>query len=599
MLREIRHSITALVKDRTFSLIASLTLAVAIGANSAIFSVIHAVLIAPMPYAAPDRLVVMYNLYPGVGVTSRGANSVPNYFDRRSETETFEHVALLDSNDRAVGAEGGPQQMGTLKVTPSFFPLLGAVPALGRIFTEDDATLGNERVAILTHGVWKQQYGGAADVVGKEIRIDRVTYQIVGVLPPAFLPPDPDAKILLPFAFTDEQKAQDSEHSNFATMLARLEPGVSLALAQQRIDALNDRRRLAQPQGMQELLKNAGFHTPVVFFKDELVRDVRSELWLVQGGVALMLAIGCVNIANLMLIRAQKRKRELAVRTALGAGRGRLVREMLTETLVLATAGGLAGVGLAWALTRSLAGFIAEQLPRGASVGLSPTVLAFTAGLSLVTGLFFGLIPALAALRSDPAQVLREAGRSGTAGRGAALTLSTLVVAQFSFAFVLLILAGLLVLSFRKVTGIEPGFATGGVLTARLSLPVARYADATQQREFAATLDRALAALPGVESVGLTTSLPFAGNADASGITIEGRVLAAGEGPPVPLWNEVSAGFFATLEIPLLAGSVFAETDTYGAARAVIVDQQFATRYFPAGDALGKRIRRGVGDVEG
>ncbi len=595
MLKDLKHAVAALARERSFTSVALLTLALAIGANAAIFSVINAVLLEPLPYAEPDRLVTMYNLYPKVGVVDRGANAVPDYFDRRAETGTFEQVAMLDFENANVGAEGSPERVVAIRVTPTTFPLLRVQPALGRPFTEEDAKLGNERVALLTHAQWQKQFASDPNVLGKSIQINGVAHEIVGVMPRDFELLDRDARLLMPLAFTPEQTSDDSRHSNSYAMLARLGPGVTVAQAQERLNALNQRITDAHPQ-FREVLASAGFWTRVIGLQDEMVREVRPYLVLVQGGVALVLAIGCVNVANLMLVRSHRRKKELAVRFALGAGRGRVVRALMVESLVLAAAGGALGLGVGWAATRLLARFAADQLPRGAEVAVDWTVLGFTFLVALGTGLLFGLIPAFQALHASPAQAFREGGRSGTSGRTAALTRSSLVVFQFSLAFVLLVLASLLLLSFRRVTAVPPGFESRGVLSALVNLPEARYRDDAATRAFIDSAGARLRSLPGVEAVGLTTYLPFGGSSNASVITIDGYALAPGENPPVPHFSEVDGGYFDALGIRKLAGRNFEATDTSEAQLVVMIDQRLAERYFPQGDAVGRRIRTGFGE---
>lgn len=466
-------------------------------------------------------------------------------------------------------------------------------PALGRPFTEEDAKLGNEKVALLTHTLWQKQFAGDPNVVGKDIRINGVGHQIVGVMSRDFELVDDDTRLLTPLAFTPEQMADDSRHSNSYTMLARLRPGVSVARAQERINALNQRITDAHPQ-FREVLASAGFWTRVISLHEETVRSVRPQLVLVQGGVALVLAIGCVNVANLMLVRAHRRRKELAVRFALGAGRGRVTRALLVESLALAGAGGALGLAVGWAASRLLARFAAEQLPRGSEIAIDWNVLAFTFLVALGTGLLFGLIPVVQALRANPAQAFREGGRTGTGGRTASLTRSSLVVLQFSFAFVLLVLASLLLMSFRKVAGVRPGFESRGVLSALINLPEARYADDAATVAFIDSASTRVRSLPGVEAVGLTTFLPFSNSSNASAISFESYTPGPGETPPVPHFSEVDAGFFDTLGIRKIAGRTFEATDTPDAQLVAVIDQQLAERYFPKGDAVGGRMRTGI-----
>lgn len=596
-MRNLRHAIATLAREKSFTFITLLTLALAIGANTAIFSVVHSVLLAPLPYPEGERLVTMYNLYPGVGVTERSTNAAPDYFDRRAETGVFEQVALVDTERFNLGSDGEPEQIIALRVTPDVFPLLRVAPALGRTFGEDDTVPGKERVAILTDTLWQKHFGGDRAALGKTIRLHGVEHEVIGVMPKDFELLSREARLLVPFAFTAEEKAADRRHSNFASMIARLRPGVSLTQAQERLTALN--RRLAdQTPQLKPLLENAGFWTKVVGMHEDMVREVAGSLWLVQGGVLLLLLIGCVNVANLMLVRAQQRRRELAVQLALGAGRRRVLGQSLTESLLLAAAGGGLGLLLGWVGMEGIAHFAAENLPRGSHVSLNLPVLGFTLALTLVTGLAFGMIPAVQAMRSDLASVFRDGGRSGSAGRRTTFTRSALVVVQCSLAFVLLIAAGLLLSSFRRVSSVEPGFRTDRLLTASVVLPQARYDEDSRVTAFVEQAHAALAALPGVEKVGLTSFLPFSNSQNASVITLEGIELAPGENPPVPHFAEIDPGFLPAMGIEILSGRNFELTDTASASRVVIIDEQLAKRYYPAGDALGRRLRGGIASEE-
>jgi predicted permease len=433
MLQDFIFGLKLLFKQRAFTAAALLTLALCIGANTAIFTVLENVVLRELPFPQGERLVTMYNRYPGVGV-DRGSNGVPDYLDRRKMTNVFSEVALIEGAGYEVGVVGSAQRIEGQHVTPSFFQVLGVRPLVGRTFTEEEAVLGKEKVAVLTEGLWKDLFARDPRVAGKDIRLSGTPYRIVGVMPATFgIPGDDDVRIYTSFAFTQQQTSDQARHSNSWGMIARLKPGVTLAQAQERIDDLNRRNLDLFPQYRQ---------------RDELTRDIRPTLYLLQIAVVVVLLIGCVNLANLMLVRSNVRMKEFAIRHSLGADRWRLARQLLTESVVLALMGGALGVAVAYAGVRLLSYLGAKDLPRGAAIGIDSGALAFTAAIALLTGMVFGGVPLVHVLRRDLNAVFRGSERTGTAARGAVWVRSTLVVCQFAFAFVLLIGAGLLTMSF-------------------------------------------------------------------------------------------------------------------------------------------------------
>jgi predicted permease len=592
MWQDVKFGLKLLWTQKTFSLAALLTLALCIGANTAIFTVLDKVVLRGLPFPEPERLVTMYNIYPGVGVADRGSNGVPDYLDRRKLTEVFSEVALIGDNGYDVGLEGSPQRVRGQYVTPSFFRTLGIQPTLGRVFTEEEAVLGKEHVAILSEGLWTQMFSADRGVLGKDIRLSGVPYRIVGVMPDQFgLDSDPP-RLWVPFAFRPNQTSDEARHSNNWGMIGRLQPGATVALAQRRIDALN-KENLDRFPKYRELLINARFGTRVVGLKDELVRDIRPTLYLLQIAVGAVLLIGCVNLANLMLVRSNIRLKELAIRFSLGAGRWRIARQLITESVTLAVLGGAFGVAVAYAGVRLLTWLGARELPRATTIAIDGSVLAFTALIAVVTGLVFGTVPLASVLRRDLNSVVRDSSRTGTAGRHTLSLRSALVACQVSLAFVLLIGAGLLTLSFSRLLNVKPGFQPEKVLSAEFSLPRVRYKDDAPARNFISGLMERLRAIPGVEHAGATTYLPFSGNNNSSVISIDGRPLAPGENPPVPGWNTIDSGYLAAMNIPLLQGRNFSESDGPDAPKVVIIDQFLARKYWPNGDAVGARLHRG------
>jgi predicted permease len=594
VLQDFIFGLKLLFKQRAFTAAALLTLALSIGANTAIFTVLENVVLRGLPFPQAERLVTMYNIYPGIGVSDRGANGVPDFLDRRKMTNVFSEVALIGGTGYEVGMEGSPQRIQGRYVTPSYFTVLGVRPLVGRTFTEEEAVLGKEKVAVLTEGLWKDLFARDPNVVGKDIRLSGAPYRIVGVMPATFgIPEEDDVRIYTAFAFTKQQTSDQSRHSNNWGMIARLKPGVTLAQAQERINDLNRRNLDIFPQ-LRAILINARFATKVVGLRDELTRDIRPTLYLLQIAVAAVLLIGCVNLANLMLVRSNVRMKEFAIRYSLGAGRWRLVRQLLTESVALALMGGALGIAVAWGGVRLLSYLGAKDLPRGATIGMDPGALAFTAAIALLTGMVFGGMPLVHVLRQDLNAVFRGNERTGTAARGAVWVRSVLVVCQFAFAFVLLMGAGLLTMSFARLLRVDAGFQAENVVTAQVALPRVRYGDDARARNFFADLLQRLSAIPGVRHAGATTFLPFSGNNNSSVISITGRALAPGENPPVPGWNIATPGYLQAMRIPIIQGRDISDSDGPDAQKVVIIDQFLARKYFPKGDAIGARINRGI-----
>ncbi|MGH7551666.1 MAG: ABC transporter permease, partial [Longimicrobiales bacterium] len=553
------------------------------------------VLVRPLPYAESDQVVILYNSYPNAGAP-RAATAVPDYFDRQREVDAFESVALLRARGVTVGDAGSPERVLAMGVTPSFFGLLRVSPSGGRTFTEEEGQPGNQRRVLLSHPLWQQQYGGREGVIGTEIRVDGVAHTIVGIMPEGFLFRDRDVRLWLPLTFTDEQKSDDSRHSNNHEMIGRLKDGASVALAQEQVDALN-RRNLERFPAFKEILTSAGFHTVVRGYRDELTRDIGGTLYLLQGGVLVVLLIGCVNIANLVLVRSTVRSRELATRFALGAGRWRMVRQLLTESMLLAVAGGVIGTGVGYAGLRMLTALGADRLPRAEEIGIHAPVLLATALLSLIAGALFGTIPVARLFGADLSSVFRQESRSGTASRTALFARSTLVVTQVSLAFALLIGAGLLLVSFSRKLSVDPGFEPENVVTASISLPTSRYPDSSPAAFYRNVLER-IRGIPGVEVAGATTVIPFGDDFDASVISPEGHVSKPGESPLSSVNSTITPGYFEAMRIAVVRGRNFDARDNEGAAPVVIIDEWLANRYWPGQDAIGKRLFEGVPEME-
>ncbi len=590
LLEDLRFATRVLVRDRGFAVTAILTLAICIGANAAMFAIVNSVLLRPLPVLDAAQLVYMYNAYPGAGVTDgRGSTGVPDYYDRLSETDVFQEQALYNTRGVTLGGTGDPQRVTSMLGTPSLLRLLQVRPLKGRLFEEADGEVGNTRKAVLTYASWQAWFGGRDDAIGKDVRINGEPHTVIGVLPQAFTFLNPEVRIWQPLAFTAQDRSVDRRHSNNWSYLARLKPGASVEQARQQIDALNARNLDRFPE-MKQLLINAGFHTVVVPLHEHLVRDVRGTLYLLWGGAAFVLLIGIVNVTNLMLVRSTTRIRELATRHALGAGFGRLARQLLTESVLITAVGSALGLGFAFGAVRVLSTVELDTTPLGTNVTIDPVVVALTIAAAAIIGIAIGLLPVLGVRQINLGQAFREDARTGTAGRGARVVRRALVAAQIAFAFMLLIGSGLLLASFQRVLHVNPGFTTAGVLTGIVSPPASRYAGEPDRITFWSRLLSSVRSLPGVEAAGITSNLPFGGSYSDSVILAEGYVMSRGESLISPFNVAVSTGYFEAMRIPLRRGRLFQDFDTERAPRVVIVDERLAKRFWGDEDPIGRRL---------
>lgn len=576
-----------LIKDRSFTATALLTLAICIGANAAIFSIVRSVVMKPLPVPGAERIVIFHNNYPKAGAV-RGSTGVPDYFDRKAAINVVDEMAMYRRQGATLGGKDGARRLTTIRATPSFFRLVSMKPSPGRIFREDEGEDGKDKEVILSHAIWQREFGGAADVVGKELKLSGTTYQIVGVAPQDFTFLWNDIDVYIPASFTPEEKSDERRHSNNWTMLAMLKPGKTVAQAQEQVNAINLRNEERFPQ-LTKLLHDAGFHTSVAQLQLELVEDVRPVLMLLWGGVLFVLLIGCLNIANLMLVRASGRSREMATRQAIGADRGRLARQLLTETTLLSVAGGAIGLFLGWWALRLVPTLGLDEMPRGHEIALDPFSAAVVLGAAVVVGLLIGMMPVARLWRLNINNALREEGRSGTAGRGTNLLRRALAIGQVTIAFVLLIGAGLLLASFRNVLKIDPGFTAAGVVTGAINLPGTAYKEEALA-PFVGRLLTAVRALPGVERAGITSTLPMSGDHNDSVIFAEGYQMKEGESLVSPSQVIVSDGYFEAMKIGLVRGRLFNASDTPTSTRAIIVDERMVAHFWPNQDPIGRRM---------
>jgi predicted permease len=586
--QDLKFAFRMLVKDRGFAITAILTLALCIGANSALFTMVQSVLLRPLPFPESSRLVFSFDGFPGAGV-ERAGTSVPNYVDRAALTDVFQSYALYQWSGYRVGKGSSSEGVSAMNVTPSFFRVLRVVPERGRLFTEADGRPGGNKVAVLSYALAQKQAGGVGGVVGRDIRLDGQVYRIVGVLPESFAFLSAEVRVFVPLAFTDQDKAEEQRYSQNHEAIGRLGPGVTIGQAQARLDALNA-AYIERAGPLRTALQNAKYHTVVGSLDADIVRDVRGALQLLWGGVLFVLLIAAVNITNLSLVRASGRVKELATRHALGAARSRVMRQLVTETTLVTLLGGAAGLGVGYWSLDALKKSGLWELPRAHEIQMDGTVIAFTLCISVLLGLVVGAVPALQLAGFNLNSVLREDGRTGTATRGSRFVRRGLVVAQVGLAFILLIGAGLLLASFRQLLGVDPGFRAEHVITGRVSPLEAQYPNDAALRSYTMRALGRIRALPSVEAAGVSTFLPFSWDGNSSVIVPEGYVMAPGESVVSPNRLHVSDGYLETLRVPLKRGRFFTPNDTDGAPKVIIVDEQLAKKFWPNADPIGHRV---------
>ncbi|MFP2934027.1 ABC transporter permease, partial [Pyxidicoccus sp. 3LG] len=589
LLQDLRYAVRGLLRDRAFTLAAVLALALGIGANSAVFSVVNGVLLRPPPFAEPERLVDLSNDFAKAGRKGL-TSSVVEYREYRELPRVFSSVAAFTDDDLTLTGVDTPQHLRVVEATASFLPTLGVAPILGRGFTEDEETQGQDRVVVLTHKTWRTHFSEDPGVLGRTLQLDGVPYTVVGVLPRGVEYPA-DSDLYKPFAPSPELASEEKRETRFLEVLARLKPGVTMEAAAKDLSRVSLVAAETHPK-YQLSQRTIGIKS----LEDEVVGDVRGTLWLLLGAVGFVLLVACGSVANLLLARAAARGREVSIRAALGAGRRRLVAQFLTESLVLSVAGGALGLLLAmWGMDLLLA-VVGEGLPRAAEVRLDARTVLFTTGMSLLTGLVFGLVPALQSSRADLSAAMREGSR-GTAGGRSGRLRSTLVVAQVALALVLLVGAGLFGKSLLALLAVDAGFVPEGLLTGQFSLPSASYETPERQVAFSRELLTRVQALPGVESAGLTNALPL-GRSITFGFAIEGRTKAPGEVWPAVQFRTVTPDYHRALKVRLREGRLLQETDGSDAPWAVVINKAFADAYWPQGNALGQRLKLNRPDAE-
>lgn len=583
-LQDLRLSARVLLKNPSFTAVAVGTLILAIGANSAIFSVLYAVALRPLPYPDPDRLVMVWNCFEGQDMDEVRI-SAAEYIDISTErSEMFDGISVYSfPASLSLTQAGEPEQLEAARVTASFFSVLGRNAALGRTFLPEEDDQGRGDVVILSHGMWQRRFGSDPQVLGRTMVLDGNAMTIVGVMPPDFFMPG-DVALWVPLVIDPAKLPTRGNH--FYEMVARLKPGITIA----QINAAAAQLASWMQQRYQEDYP-ARFTIRVVPLQKQIVGDVEKLLFLFWAAVSVLLLIACANLGNLLLVRAQKREREFAVRTALGATRSSLVRYFLAESLLISLIGGGLGLLLSFWGTRLMVSLNAENIPRAQEIGVRPGVLLFTLGVSLLAGLLFGLVPALHISRRDLVAPLKDASsRSTNSTWGGGGLRNILLVSQVSLALVLVVCAGLVVKSFMQLQRVDPGFRTDHLLTLKVSPPTTKYA-ATQRAELYRQMVEEIRTVPGVQSVGAVSFLPLTEGNFSTSFTVEGQQDREGEQSPEANRRTVSPDYFKAMGIPLLAGRTFGPQDRDDPALGVvIIDEKLAKRHFAGQDPIGKRL---------
>ncbi|MGA2902680.1 MAG: ABC transporter permease [Candidatus Korobacteraceae bacterium] len=587
--QDIRYGWRALRKSPGFTAVAVLVLALGIGANTAIFSVVNAVLLRPLAFDQPDRLVALYHVppqasFPGIPIFSV---SPANFLDWRSHAHSFEGMSAYGFGLYTLTGTGQAEAIRMVGATHGLFSVLHAEPLLGRVFMESEDQPGREHEVVLSYDLWRTHFAGDPAIVGKSIPLNGEAYTVIGVMRPGFEFPitsDPaDApQMWKPLAWTAQERAIRDDH-NYG-VIARLKPGVTLQQAKAELDTISNQLAQQYPKD------DKGWGATAIAMRDDLVGDVRPGLLILLGAVAFVLLIACANVANLVLAKTLSRRKEIAIRAALGASRRRLLQQVLAETVLLAVAGGAFGLIFAHYGAVFIVKFVGQQLPRSGGIGLDGWVLAFTLGISLATGIVAGLLPALRLTREDVGEALKQGSGRTASDSGGSRTRSVLVVAEVALSLMLLIGAGLLIRSLWMLRSVNPGFDPDHVITMDLSIPETKFATPIQQISFFDRVLQRVRTLPGVQSAGVIDALPLTGHGSHQPVQVEGRPVVAMADQPELDTGLISPGYMSAMHIPLLRGREFDDSDVVGRPGAVLISQSMAGEFWPNQDPIGKHL---------
>ncbi|HET9795933.1 MAG TPA: ABC transporter permease [Thermoanaerobaculia bacterium] len=585
LVSDLRYAWRGLRRTPSFTAVAIATVALGIGINTAVLGVVNGVLLRPFPFPRPDRLVMIREDMPEKNMLGMTA-SPPNFLDWRAQNRSFSDLAAYARSSDPLTGSGEPEQVDYASTTGSFFSVLGVRPALGRVYSPAECAAGKDHVAVLSHALWLRRFGGRPDAVGSTIRLGGEPYTVIGVATADLVFPLGSHDLWTPLDFGPDVGRQRGAH--YISVVGRLRDGVSLATAEAEMKGIAARLAAAYPD------QDKGHTVSLRILKEQIVGKVKPALLVLTGAVTLVLLIACGNVANLLLARGARREREIAVRRALGAGRARIVRQLLTESMLLAAAGTAAGVGLAVLADRWIARFGPTDIPRLAEAGIDGAVLAATAAIAAATAILFGLAPALRATASSLPASLRETAPGDRPARRR--TRDFLVAAEMALALLLLAGAGLLVKSFANLVRVDPGFRPDHVLTFDLSLD-AKYKDPASRSAFYRDLLARLDRIPGVRASGAVFCAPLSTSSFSSSFTVEGAPVAKSDEPSMNL-RVVSPDYFSTMRIPLVAGRLFTDHDRRGGQRVLLITRSAARRFWPNGDAIGKYLRMGARPVK-
>ena len=585
LLHDLRYAVRMQLKNPAFTIIAIIALALGIGANTAIFSVVNTVLLRPLPYKDPERLVMVWEDSSRHGYP-RDTPAAANFVDWRDQNQVFEGMAAIADTSFNLTGSGEPERLEGRRVSANLFPLLGVEPQIGRVFDAGEDQPGAHRVILLSYALWQRRFGGDPNIVGQSLTINGDSHVVVGVMPARFQFPTGDDEAWVPIAFTPQEATNRNRH--YLQVVGRLKPGVSLEQAQTEMSTIATRLQQQYPQS------NADLGATVQSLHEHLVGDIRPALMILLGAVGLVLLIACANVANLLLARAAVRQKEVAVRVALGARRGRLIRQFLTESVLLSTLGGIVGLVIAYVGLILLRAFIPENISQAREISLDFKVLGFTLLVSVLTGLIFGLAPAIQAARFNQIETLKEGGRDAATGGSGKWLRSVLVTAEVAISLVLLIGAGLLINSFLRLRSVDPGFRVDNLLTMKIVLPEPKYTDFERRSVFYENLVQRVQSLAGVRSAAVTTNLPLYRQGNSISVRIEGRPEPQPGQELIAVTRIISPGYFDTMGIPLLGGRQISEQDTATTPNVAVISETMARRFWPGEDAVGKRLSAGT-----
>ena len=590
LIQDIKFGLRMLLKSPSMSIVATIALALGIGANTAIFSVVNAVLLRPLPFPNPDSLVAVFETNQRRG-TVRGSHSYPNFFDIRSQNTAFERIATYRTSDFIMTGRGEPARLMGAVTTADLFPLLGVAPAMGRTFLPDeDKPSATGRVVVLSHRLFHSRFGGDPSILNQRVTFDGVSFTVIGVMPASFEFPIQNEPVELWTTIAGDSSGEEpitaQRGAHFLNVIARLKPNVTPDQAQADLNTIAARLEQQYPDTNSQ--RGLRFESALM----ALVGDVRPALLILLGAVACVLLIACANVANLLLARATSRHKEMAVRAALGASRVRVIRQLLTESVLLSLVGGAIGLLLAVWWSDLLIALGKEDIPRAVHVGLDWRVLGFTAGVSIVTGLIFGLAPAFHSSKTDLVESLKDGGRGTSEGAKRNRMRSILAVSELAVAVVLLVIAGLLIKSLWRLQNVSSGLQPENVMTFNLALPEAKY-KADRQAQFFSDLKTRLESSPGVQSASSIVPLPLSGDRFGISFQIEGREVAPKDEPSADFFI-AGVGYFRTMGIPVIKGRDFEQRDQHGSTPVIIITEEFARQYFPNEDPIGKRIHPGI-----